>query len=98
VTARAQGWLLLPEQRSFCCMRNAAELRQELMALSADERAELALALIESLDDPKRDEGYEQAWAQEISGRLAALDAGTMTSSPAAEVFQRVRNGLAALG
>jgi putative addiction module component (TIGR02574 family) len=51
---------------------------QEALALSADERAELAAALIASLDGPA-DPDAEAAWAAEIERRGAEIDAGTPT-------------------
>lgn len=53
-------------------------LRSELLALSEEERAELAHELIESLDPP-REEGVGDAWDREIQRRIAAIDAGEAT-------------------
>lgn len=73
----------------------AEKLRDETLALPDDARAELALALIESLDRGPVDQDYEEAWSKELASRLKALDDGTMTRSPAEDVFDRARSRLA---
>lgn len=73
--------------------RSAAKLRQEVMALPDDQRADLAVALIESLD-ARADEGYDDAWASELASRLRSLEDGTMVRHPAVDVFSRVRTRL----
>lgn len=70
--------------------RSAAKLRQAVMALPDDQRADLAVALIESLE-VGADEGYDDAWASELARRLRSLEDGTMARHPAAEVLGRVR-------
>ena len=50
--------------------RHAAEVLRDALALSAEARAALIDALIESLD-PAADEGVERAWKEEIDRRLA---------------------------
>ena len=52
---------------------------QDALALSEQERAEIAVRLIESLDmGPEGEAGeVEAAWAADIERRCAALDAGT---------------------
>jgi putative addiction module component (TIGR02574 family) len=50
--------------------RHAAEVLRHALALSAEARAALIDALIESLD-PAADEGVERAWKEEIDRRLA---------------------------
>ena len=51
-------------------------LLREASELDADERAELALKLIESLDTAERVREVEQAWNAEAVRRLAEYDAG----------------------
>jgi hypothetical protein len=57
-------------------------LLAEALELPDDERAELACSLLESIeagDDDARSEsrvGWADAWAAEVSKRLAAMDAG----------------------
>lgn len=56
----------------------ARRILQDALGLSEQERAEIAVRLIESLDARDSDAaGVEEAWAAEIERRCAALDAGT---------------------
>lgn len=50
-------------------------LRSEVLTLSEPERAELAHDLIKSLDGPA-DTDVEETWNQEITRRIAEIDAG----------------------
>ena len=83
--------------RYVLLMRSPEQIRREILALPEEQRADLALALLESLHD-RNDDAYDEAWGLEIARRLEALDAGTMTRSPAHEVFARARARLAAGG
>jgi putative addiction module component (TIGR02574 family) len=51
------------------------QLLQEALALPDDQRAELVVRLLQSLDR-EVDPDAEEAWAAEIERRCAALDAG----------------------
>ena len=51
------------------------ELLQKALALTEEERAELAGSLMESLDSAA-DADAESAWQSEIAQRLADLDSG----------------------
>ncbi len=51
------------------------ELYEKASVLSAEDRAQLASLLIDSLDD-RRDSGVEEAWAKEIERRMAEYRAG----------------------
>jgi putative addiction module component (TIGR02574 family) len=53
----------------------AAELMKKALALSVNERAELAGTLIESLDEAD-DESVHAAWDAEIIRRMEDLDSG----------------------
>jgi putative addiction module component (TIGR02574 family) len=53
-----------------------SKLRSEVLMLSEAERAELAHALVKSLDAPT-DTDATEAWDKEILRRLAEIDAGT---------------------
>jgi len=57
--------------------QDASELLKRALALSPEERAELAGSLLESLDaaddDPK---AVEAAWDEEIARRIDDLDSG----------------------
>ena len=70
-------------------MRTAADsLEQAALALPLSERARLAKALIESLD---QDPEVEAAWEREISGRVAMVESGEATVVSAEDVFEEAR-------
>ena len=70
-----------------------AELKRKAAQLSEHERAELALALIESLDG-EADVGVEKAWRIEVDRRIAQIERGEVELIPGDEVFARVRRRL----
>jgi len=70
----------------------SASLRQveeQARALDADDRAQLAESLLESLHAPLAD--IEAAWADEIEQRVAAFDRGEIPAYPAEDVFAEAR-------
>ena len=70
-----------------------AELKQKAAQLDEAERAELALALIESLEG-EADVGAEEAWRIEVQRRIAEIDRGEVQLIPGDEVFARLRRAL----
>jgi putative addiction module component (TIGR02574 family) len=70
-----------------------AELKKKAAQLSDEERAELALSLIESLDGPA-DPDVEEAWRREIERRMQEVDRGQVKLIPGDEVFARLRRRL----
>lgn len=68
-------------------------LRQEALALSEMERAELARDLVASLDGPA-DAGASAAWDIEICRRINEIENGTATLLDPAEVLARARTRL----
>ena len=60
------------------------QLEVAALHLPRDERARLAEALISSLDEESE---VERAWNVEIRRRVAELDAGTVETIPAEQVF-----------
>jgi putative addiction module component (TIGR02574 family) len=69
-----------------------AELKEKAAQLSDHERAELALALIESLDGPSEsDADVDEAWRVEIERRVGQVERGEVKPVPGDEVFERVR-------
>ena len=70
------------------------ELKREAARLSDVERAELALALIESLEDCSDQVGVEEAWHHEIERRSDEVDRGVARLVPGDDVFARVRRQL----
>ena len=65
-------------------------LTQEALALSDQERAELARKLLVSLEGPP-DEGVDAAWDTEIKERVDRIREGTAKGRPAEEVFRDIR-------
>jgi len=65
-------------------------LAQEALALSDQERAELARKLLVSLEGPP-DEGVDAAWDMEIKERVDRIREGTAKGRPAEEVFRDIR-------
>jgi putative addiction module component (TIGR02574 family) len=70
------------------------DLKREAATLSDSERAERALGLIESLDEPADEGDIEGAWRIEIDRRSAALACGDVTPIPGDELFARLRDRL----
>ena len=66
------------------------ELEQQARALSPEERAKLAEALLDSLRDAPVAE-IEAAWEREIEVRAAAYDRGELQTVTAEEVFAEAR-------
>ncbi len=73
-------------------MANAVDkLIQDALSLSADDRAELADRLVESLD-PLTDEEIRQAWAAEAIKRRDEVRGGLVETIPEDVVAKRVRD------
>ena len=73
--------------------RTLIEIEQQARALPAEDRARLALVLIQSLETA--DEGsVEEAWRVEIESRWAAIERGEAQTTPASEVLAEVRRAL----
>ncbi len=72
-----------------------AELKEKAAQLSEPERADLALAMIESLDGPPDDPAQvEEAWRLEIERRAGEVERGEVEPVPGDEVFAEVRRRL----
>jgi putative addiction module component (TIGR02574 family) len=65
-------------------------LERQIKELSSEERARLALLLLESLEPESKDD-VEAAWLAEIEARLAAYDRGEVSAIPAEDVFAEAR-------
>lgn len=61
--------------------RNAESVLKAALALSEAERADIAGALLESLDSAGEPD-VETAWRREVADRVAALDAGEVETIP----------------
>ncbi len=73
--------------------RDLRELEKELAQLTTAEKAAVARSLIDALDE-KWDEDVEQLWMEEAERRYAAYRRGEVRTSPASDVFSRVRKRL----
>jgi putative addiction module component (TIGR02574 family) len=69
--------------------RATQDLLAEALDLPADERAQFAAELLESLD--YAEENVEAAWTAEIQRRLAQADAGEIESTDWRTVLDRVQ-------
>ena len=63
----------------------------EVLALPADERSAVAVALLESLEDADSN-AVSDAWRAEIKRRREELRAGNARATPWTEVKQRFRS------
>ena len=73
--------------------RNFAEMQRELSELSPEDRAKLALALVESLE-PEDKGDIAEAWRFEAERRYEQYKRGEVQSIPGDEVFARIRGRL----
>lgn len=69
--------------------RNAQAVLKEALTLPEADRADIAGALLESLQ-PAEEAGVEAAWREEVAARVAALDAGEVETTPWEEVRNRL--------
>jgi len=72
--------------------RHAEDVLQDALTLPEGDRAEIAGALLESLEPAAAEVDIEKAWRQEVAARVSALDAGEVETIPWGEV----RNSLLA--
>lgn len=70
--------------------RDFHDLVAEALELPLTARAELAAQLLDSLDDISEEES-DELWAQEAERRYVEYKAGNIESTPAEEVFARLR-------
>jgi putative addiction module component (TIGR02574 family) len=66
------------------------DLETEALKLPATERAQLAEALLESLDELSAEE-HQRLWTEEAARRDAELDADPSRGRPAEDVFRDAR-------
>lgn len=73
------------------------EIEEQALQLTPKERGELAHRLIVSLDGEPEDspEAIAKAWDEEISRRVADMDAGRTKWIPADEVMTKLRTKIA---
>jgi putative addiction module component (TIGR02574 family) len=68
----------------------AEKLREELLRLPTQDRAELAYCLIRSLDNDD-DVEIQTAWEAELERRWQEMESGTVTGELAESVFAGLR-------
>jgi putative addiction module component (TIGR02574 family) len=74
---------------------DVTELLKRALALTSEERAELAGSLLESLDGADDDpEAVAAAWSEEIGRRIEDLDSGKAQTVPWEEVRHRISSKL----
>jgi putative addiction module component (TIGR02574 family) len=66
-----------------------AEILREALNLSREDREELAIMLIESLDEDAGDDA-EREWDEEISRRIREIDEGRAELIPWSEARRRI--------
>lgn len=71
--------------------RHAKTVLQEALTLPEQERAEIAGALLESLE-PEPESDVATAWRQEVAARIADLEAGEVETTP----WEEIRDGFLA--
>ena len=74
------------------------EIEEQAMQLPLKERSELAHRLLVSLEGEPEDspEAIAKAWDEEITRRVADMDAGRTNWIPADEVMAKLRSKIAA--
>lgn len=72
---------------------NLKEVEGKARELSQQDRARLALSLIQSLES--QDDGdVSEAWRAEVESRWNDIERGDVTTTPATEAFSEVRRSL----
>jgi len=71
--------------------RHADTVLREALTLPESERAEIAGALLESLE-PEPEADVETAWRQEVAARMAAVETGEVETTP----WEEIREGFLA--
>jgi putative addiction module component (TIGR02574 family) len=74
--------------------QRSLEILEKALALSQEERSQIAASLVQSLDDAM-DEDAESTWQQEIANRAAELASGKAKTVPREEVQRRISGHLA---
>jgi putative addiction module component (TIGR02574 family) len=70
--------------------KTAEALLRDALDLDERERADMAVALLESLEPEVDEAEIEQAWRHEVQRRIAAADAGQAELIPWEEVRNRL--------
>jgi putative addiction module component (TIGR02574 family) len=75
----------MPPMRS-----QVSEVLEKALTLSTKERGQLIDRLIESLDERPAEDGVEEAWGQEIKGRVDEIRSGKAKMIPGEEIKRRL--------
>jgi putative addiction module component (TIGR02574 family) len=67
-----------------------SELLEKALALSTQERGELAARLIDSLDDGSPEDGVEEAWQEEVQRRVDDIRSGRVQTIPGEQLRERL--------
>ena len=67
-----------------------SEVLEKALALSTQDRGLIIDRLIKSLDDEPAEEGVEEAWSEEIKGRVDDVQSGRVEMIPGEEVHRRL--------
>jgi putative addiction module component (TIGR02574 family) len=70
-------------------MNDTVTLLEQVLNLPEHDRAQIATRLLESLDAETQND-VDEAWAEEIERRCAAVDAGTLKTSDWKDVRARI--------
>jgi putative addiction module component (TIGR02574 family) len=68
----------------------AEQLKAALIALTPEDRAELARFLVQSLDE-EDEQGVEAAWDEELKRRAVEIESGRVVGEPAENVLRELR-------
>jgi hypothetical protein len=75
--------------------RSVEDIKNEIRALTPEERRELLASLIREMDGAAPDPNLEKLWLAEAQRRYRELVDGTVESVTAHVVFERLRSRLA---
>jgi putative addiction module component (TIGR02574 family) len=67
-----------------------SEVLEKALTLSTQDRGLLIDRLIESLDDGSVEEGVEEAWSEEIKGRVDDVRSGKVKTIPGEQVLREL--------
>lgn len=70
-------------------MAASKEILEQVLSLSADEKAELVDQLIVSIDNPNKE--MDQLWAMEAESRLDAYEKGNLKTVSLEEVLEKYK-------
>jgi putative addiction module component (TIGR02574 family) len=94
---RRPGWHVARARTTLNVMNaRAKKLLDELLTLSVEDRALIAVELEASIEEDASPEEIEKMWAEEIERRVKDVVEGRSRGIPAQEAFAQIRARLAA--